>query len=135
MSQGYRTPKTKIGVYTENYSDTELRIALKYLTSLGVDIFYVTLTTPHDPLFPILYWAGDKLSQRKKLGHNEISPVIMTLLEFISEFEIQKEIIVKLNDQYSASVTEKEITVGCQTFSHAVIEELYNASVAQKPKI
>jgi len=36
---------------------------------------------------------------------------------------------IKLNDKLTATVTHANITVGCQTFTHAAIKELYEASV------
>ena len=35
---------------------------------------------------------------------------------------------IKLNDSYTAIITKKGITVGCQSFSHEIIEKLYNTS-------
>ncbi len=36
---------------------------------------------------------------------------------------------IKLNDSHTAVVTKQGIKVGCQTFSHAAIKELYETSV------
>ncbi len=40
---------------------------------------------------------------------------------------VVKPTTVKLNDRYNAVVTKDEVTVGCQTFNHEVIKQLYDA--------
>lgn len=46
---------------------------------------------------------------------------------FLEIEEVTSDINVKLNDSYNAIVTKSGIKVGCQTFSHDVVDKLKNA--------
>ena len=41
---------------------------------------------------------------------------------------VPDEVTLKLNDSYDAVVTKRGIKVGCQTFSHDILKELYKLS-------
>lgn len=48
--------------------------------------------------------------------------------DYLTEyFERPTEIKVKLNDEYSATVTKDKITVGCQVFDAAILDDLLAA--------
>ncbi len=54
--------------------------------------------------------------------------------KLIEENAILTKLSVKLNDDYTAEVTKKSVKVGCQTFSHAIVKKLYEASVKMQEK-
>lgn len=45
---------------------------------------------------------------------------------------VRKPLVVRLNESYDAVITKSCVKVGCQTFTHAIIEELYNATKLAK---
>lgn len=71
-------------------------------------------------------------------GNKEVSP--SEFIAFLCQHSTKNNTVVKpyeklvsLNEEYRANVTKANVKVGCQTFSHSVIADLYNASVeAQK---
>lgn len=56
--------------------------------------------------------------------------IFVTKEQFINAYKNYKQpITIKLNDKYNAIITKENITVGCQTFTHEKIAELYTESV------
>lgn len=80
------------------------------------------------------YWSGQSDAEL-------VSP--SEFVKFLSENAAKNNKVIKpyeklisLNEEYRANVTKANVKVGCQTFSHSVIADLYNASIeAQKAEV
>ena len=83
-------------------------------------------TTCFDPQFPYLVWDNsiNMLTQTQTLSSNSLD-----LESFMKKFLKSDMITIDLNEKYKAVVSggSQTVQVGCQIFSFAKIEELYNA--------
>ena len=100
------------------------KMVIDTLRSSGINVWHGT--KEYDKEYPYLYWDGEMLTQ----SYNDSD--LLGLEEFMAEFAKKASIRVKLNDSYTATVHEDGIEVGCQSFSHSVIEELAEAIIKVK---
>lgn len=86
-------------------------------------------TNEYDPNFPYLKWDGECLCQTTNWKGMEK----YSLGQFMNKF-MNISHTVRLNSEYLATVTKENVKVGCQTFSHEVIDKLYEASQEVRKK-
>jgi hypothetical protein len=119
-----------------NYSDVKpclLDTQDPLIQKLVVDSFKLNRipvydgTDEYDEHYPLLGWDGNKLIQHAvHAKHPKYS-----LQDFMYKFGIGKPETIKvvLNYSYTAQVSRDTVEVGCQTFSHGVIKQLYEATL------
>lgn len=92
------------------------------------------IETKVDKLYPYLMWNCNELNQTSRTQKEYPSDIWVTFEEFkmfcIGKGKYKKAFTqtLKLNKDYSAVVTKQSIKVGCQTFDHSIIKQLYTLS-------
>lgn len=104
-----------------------VRVGYKHFDGLSVDSIlhvywnaYKYIELRPDKTFAALHYSN------VQLGYSDRRPITLNELFVMEQPDV---LTIKLNDAHSASVTRANITVGCQTFTHETIKELYEASV------
>ena len=97
-----------------------------------VPIYEDTLKKPVDEIYPYIYFSGDLICQTK----SDEKKLKLTFEEFKDYIQGKGKKLynqkMTLNSQYEAIITKGGVKVGCQEFSHDIIEKLYLLSVQAK---
>ena len=114
------------GDVLENVTAEQWEIIKSLAPQYGVEIYSETLKYG----YPRSDYGGRLVFLSNKLQGSWDKVQILSFDQFILAMmgkSVPRVINVKLNDRYNAVVTKDEVVVGCQTFSHDVIKELYEA--------
>ena len=116
-------------------TQAQLETILRYMYRIGYKHF------EDNSLDEVLkyYWRAYKIIELRPdktfaaLVYSNVKPAYPNVraitLDELFALEQPDVLEVKLNDNHTATVTHANITVGCQTFTHEAIKELYEASV------
>jgi hypothetical protein len=123
----------------------EAKTILKLCIDNDVPVYEKTFLKPFDEKYPNYHWNGvfnEILQNNEKSYINDNEYMFVSFTEFCNYIKGQGKVIkapfkieLKLNSEYNAIVTKYDITVGCQSFSHDIIQQLAELSkIAQSEK-
>lgn len=114
----------------------EAKEILKLAIDYDLSVYQTVLDNKISSKYPYYIWDANESRLTRKTDCLQDSKSIVVSLEEFKEFmqgkgnykkPYRKEI--KLNSGYTAVVTKKIVTVGCQEFSHETIDELHRCSL------
>lgn len=115
----------KIGIALNNTDPIAQFTVISLFKTLGIDVYEET--NEYDPKYPYLFWNGNQLSQSMDChGYEEVTDIVEEFISHFIEDEKAKptRIDVEISDEYNATITNKHITVGCQTITKETLLEI-----------
>lgn len=111
-------PNYEVGI--NSYDPLIQNVVIELFKDSGIEVYINTKR--FDPEYPVLYWAGNQLSQTRELDKK------VSLEEFLSLFFGEDVDRIQLTPHYEAVIDHKEkvVVVGCQNIPFAKVTELYN---------
>ena len=124
-------PKNISVVCKEELTLKQAKEILKLALENNVIIHEDTQREPVDIIYPyFIFEHNDEIltQDRECNNKNKLNVSLREFKNFIQGKGIYKEPfskIIKLNDKHEAIVTKENIKVGCQSFTHVKLKELY----------
>jgi hypothetical protein len=125
-----------INISVKNVTLIQAKTILKLCIDEDIDIYEGVVKIKVDSNYPNYHYdSDDNFMNYNRADNGHKRYYFVSFSEFCNyikgkgtKYKQPFKEEIALNDSYTAIITKKEITVGCQSFSHEIIEKLYNTS-------
>lgn len=134
-------PPDKVVICKQKLTLAQTKEIFKMCIDVDIPIYEDTLKKPLDDVYPFLIFSSNNtLSQDTgcwidnsyiEVSHAEFKAFLRGKGKYTPP---PKPITLSLNDEYDAEISKDGVKVGCQTFTHEIIDKLHALSKKMRKK-